>query len=262
MAREARVQRIGYHYVSNRSVELRNAFVVKEDYLKFLEIFSELSFSHDFTIESYTLLSHAYHLLIKTTKENLSAIMKLLNKKYATYFNSKYGRNGALWEGRFKSSYMKDEGYLFYFIRYVEHLPKMTGIVSHLEDYSYSSYRQLVGLDKRMKSLESSVVFQRFNSLEEIKIFFMQEVNKEFIDNLIEILRKQEELRRESEEKKEKKSLDLNAYLFIKQNKEERLQGMVEAYKAGASQKEIANFLGLSQQAVSLKIQAKLRACV
>jgi len=262
MGREARVQRIGYHYVSNRSVELRNAFVVKEDYLKFLEIFSELSFSHDFTIESYALLSHAYHLLIKTTRENLSAIMKLLNKKYSTYFNSKYGRNGALWEGRFKSSYMQDEGYLFYFIRYVEHLPKMTGIVLQLEDYSYSSYRQLVGLDKCMKSLESSVVFQRFNSLEEIKIFFMQEVNKEFIDNLIEILRKQEELRKKDEEKKVTKVLELSDYLFIKQNEEERVQGMVEAYKAGISQAKIADFLGLSKQVVSLKIQEKLRAYV
>jgi len=262
MGRDVRVQRVGYHYISNRSIELRNAFVVKDDYLKFIELLSELSQSHGFSIESYTLLSHAYYLLIKTSSENLSAIMKLLNRRYSLYFNNKYGRNGALWEGRFKSTFMEDEGYLFYFIRHMEHLPKMTGIVLALEDYSYSTYRQFVGLDSRLRALESSVVFQRFNSIDEIKIFFMQEVNKEFIDNLVEILRKQEKQRKKEDAKKEKEVLELCDFLSIKQNDEERVEGMREAYRAGISQVKIADFLGLSQQAVSLKIQGKMKACV
>jgi len=262
MGRIARVQRKGYHFISNRTVELRQAFVVREDYLKFIEFVSELSKSHDFIIHAYTLLGHAYYLLIETKIENLSAFMKLLSRRYSFYFNNKYGRNGALWEGRFKSSFMKDEGYAFYFMRYSEYLPKMTGIVLHLEDYPYSSYRQFVGIEKRLEILESSLVFQRFNSVEEIKIFFMQEVNKEFIDNLIEILRKQEEQRRKEESKELKKVLELSDYLFIKQNEEERIEGMVEAYRAGITQAKIANFLGLTQQAVSLKIEVYLRESV
>lgn len=253
MARVKRLQSAGVHYLTNRSVELRNAFIVKEDYRAFIDSLCALSESHTFNIYSYVLLPHAYHLLIETKKENLSAIMKLLGSSYGQYFNLKYGRNGALWEGRYKSSFMQDKSYAFYFLTYMENLPKMMGITSELRSYSYSTYRQFVGLDERLDCVKDSIVFKRFNSIEEIKIFFIEIRNKEFIDNIIEILRVKGLENKVS--RKVSNKIDLEAYFSLEQSKDEIVKSMIEVYSMGVSQAKIGEFLGMSQQAVSFKIK-------
>lgn len=253
MARRKRIQNVGVHYISNRSVELRNAFVVKEDYQAFIDYLCILSDSYEFSIYSYVLLPHAYHLLIETKKENLSAIMKLLGSHYGQYFNLKYGRNGALWEGRYRSSFMEDKSYAFYFLAYMENLPKTTGITSELRSYSYSTYRQFVGLDARLDCVKDSIVFKRFNTIEEIKAFFKEIRNKEFIENIVEILRKQG--LEEKISKKVIKKIDLEAYFFLEQSKSEVVENMIKVYNMGVSQAKIGDFLGMSQQAVYFKIK-------
>lgn len=253
MARAKRIQSAGVHYISNRSVELRNAFVLEEDYQAFTNILCDLSEFYEFNIYSYVMLPHAYHLLIETKKENLSQIMKLLSSEYSHYFNKRYGRNGALWEGRYKSSFMEDKSYAFYFLSYMENLPKMTGITSELRSYTYSTYRQFVGLDSRLDCVKESIVFKRFNTIEEIKTFFEKVRDKEFIDNIVEILRVQGLEKRVS--KKVSINIDLNAYFFLGQSKEEMATNMTKVYGMGISQAKIGDFLGISQQAVYLKIK-------
>jgi REP element-mobilizing transposase RayT len=253
MARQKRVQHKGIHYISNRSVELRSAFIVQEDYRVFIELLCELSKTHEFTIHSYTLLPHSYHLLIETKKENLSALMRLLNSKYTQYFNLKYGRNGALWEGRYKSSFMQDKSYIFYFIAYMENLPKMIGITSELRNYTYSSYRQFVGLDECLSCIKDSIIFKKFNSIEEIKNFFKKMRNKEFIDNIIEILRKKNLEKNVS--KKFTKEKNIEEFFLLNQNRDRENANISKAYKSGFSQRKIGDFLGMSQQAIYLRIK-------
>lgn len=253
MGRVKRIQNIGMHYISNRTVELRNSFIVKEDYQAFIEYLCSLSSLYEFTIHSYVLLPHSYHLLLETKKENISVIMKLLGSQYGQYFNLKYGRNGALWEGRYKSSFMQDKNYVFYFLAYMENLPKITGITSELRSYNYTTYRQFIGLDECLDCVKSSIVFQRFNTIEEIKFFFTEIRNKEFIDNIIEILRKKN--LKQSKDKSPPKELKLERYFFLNQSKEETNENIIRALKDGASQTQIGDFLKISQQAVSLRIK-------
>jgi REP element-mobilizing transposase RayT len=253
MARVKRIESIGVHYISNRTVELRNAFIVSEDYRRFIDFLCALSLSHKFDIHSYVLLPHAYYLLIETKKENLSVAMKYLNGEYSRYFNQKYGRNGSLWDGRYKSSFMQDKSYAFYFLSYMENLPKMAGITSELRSYSYSTYRQFVGLDERLKCVKNSIVFKRFNTIEEIKAFFVEMRNKEFIENIIEILRLKSLEKKVS--KKIEKEIDLETYFFLGQSDEEIAKSMIRVQKMGISQAKIGNFLGVTQQAVYYKIK-------
>lgn len=251
MARAKRVQRAGVHYISNFSVELRKAFVTRDDYLTFIEALCGLSKSHCFSIYSYVLLPQAYYLLIETKQENLSQIMKLLNGTYSNYFNKKYGRSGALWGGRYKSSFMENRSYAFYFLSYMENLPKMVGITSELRSYLYSTYRQFVGLDECLDCVKESIVFKHFNTIEEIKSFFREIRDKEFIDNIIEILR----VKGLAEEVSKKETIDLNSYFVIGQSREEITKNIVKVYSMGVSQSKIGEFLGMSQQAIHLKIK-------
>jgi len=253
MARDKRVQKKGMHYISNRSVELRNIFIVEEDYQIFLEYLCKMSKLHKFTIHSYVLLVHSVYLLLETKKDNLSHIMKLLNSQYTNYFNLKYNRNGPLWEGRYKSSFIENHSYVYYFISFMENLPKSTGISVDLRSYHYSSYRQFIGLDKCLKCMQNSIIFKRFNTFEEIKIFLEKTYTKEFITNIVKILRyryKTKDFR-----KKELAINYLDKYFSFNQTYEDELKSIFKAYINGFSQKKIGDFLGISQQAVAKRIK-------
>lgn len=251
MARAKRIQSVGYHYIMNQSVELRHIFIVSKDYLKFMSLCQELSRTHDFNIHAYSLVPNAYYLLLETKKENLSAIMKILNSRYSLYFNQEYERSGHLWKGRYKSTFIQNVNYTYYFIRYMEHVPNMMGITLDLKSYSYSSYRQLVGLDACMEALKSSILFKRFNSLEEIKLFLSEGITKDEIENIIKILSRKDF----TIENTKKKEDDLSIYFGEEQSKQEELKSIVKAYENGFSQKKIADYLGLSQQAIYLRLK-------
>jgi len=129
----------------------------------------------------------------------------------------------------------------------------MTGITSELRNYSYATYRQFVGLDECSDCVKNSIVFQHFNTIEEIKKFFTKTRDKEFIDNVIEILRKKN--LKQSKDESLPKELKLERYFLLNQSKEEVNENIIKALKDGASQTQIGDFLKISQQAVSLRIK-------
>ena len=250
MSRKRRIQNAGYHYVSNRGVEFRDVFIVNEDYNKFLSLISSLSNFYHFTIHSYSLQPHSYHLIIETSTDNISYIMRLLNVQYTKYFNKKYYRSGHLWEGRFKSCYISNKDYIFYFIRYIEQISILTGRSSKLEFCSYSSYRQFIGLDKWFPFLEQSIIFQKFNSIQEIKSFFLISTNKEEINKIIYLLQQK------IIDKKQNNNIDsLDKYFNSNQTTKEKNKNILKAYQDGFSQHKIAKTLGVSQQAICKKIK-------
>ena len=59
-----------------------------------------------------------------------------------------YQRTGTLWEGRFKSCLVQEEGYLLQLYRYIELNPVRAGIVGQPSDYVWSSY-SINALDKK-----------------------------------------------------------------------------------------------------------------
>ncbi len=53
-----------------------------------------------------------------------------------------YARSGTLWEGRFRSSIIQQDEYLFSCHRYIEMNPVRAGIVKHPGEYRWSSYQR------------------------------------------------------------------------------------------------------------------------
>jgi len=66
---------------------------------------------HDFYLLVCVLMSNHYHLLIKTTKPNLSRIMHYINGSYTTCCNVKRGKTGHLFQGRYKSLVIDADSY-------------------------------------------------------------------------------------------------------------------------------------------------------
>ena len=64
-----------------------------------------------------------------------------LGRQYVRYFNFNYKRTGTLWEGRYKSCLVQDEGYLLQLYRYIELNPVRVNMVKDPSEYIWSSYQ-------------------------------------------------------------------------------------------------------------------------
>ena len=133
MARQLRVNEIGFYHIINRGVERRNIFVDEDDHDKFIKIIDESALIYRFIMHSFCLMDNHYHFLIEITDKNLSLIMRQINSKYSIYFNNKYKRVGHLWQGRFKSWFVYNDTYLYSLIKYIELNPVKAGMTQKVE---------------------------------------------------------------------------------------------------------------------------------
>lgn len=88
MARQLRIEyEHGLYHVTARGNERRNIYVEDGDNERFLEYLANVINRFQWLCHGYCLMSNHYHLLVETPLANLSAGMKLLNGRYAQYFN-------------------------------------------------------------------------------------------------------------------------------------------------------------------------------
>jgi putative transposase len=84
------------------------------------------------------LMGTHYHLLVETPQPNLSAGMHQLNGLYATLFNQRHGRVGALFQGRFRAVLVETEQQLAATRDYVAANPVRAGLCVRPEDWPWS----------------------------------------------------------------------------------------------------------------------------
>jgi putative transposase len=65
--------------------------------------------------------------------------MRAVGQCYVHAFNTRHGRRGTLWQGRFKSSLVDSERYLLTVVRYIELNPVRAAMVDTPEEYRWSS---------------------------------------------------------------------------------------------------------------------------
>jgi hypothetical protein len=88
------------------------------------------------------------HILFKSGKAGISAVMRKLLTWYAQYFNRRHRRTGHLFENRYKSILCDEDNYLLALIRYIHLNPIRADIVTTIEQldrYPWSGHRTLIG---------------------------------------------------------------------------------------------------------------------
>jgi len=221
-----------------------------------LDIVCEVSEHYGFTIHSYVLMSNHYHLLLENSRENLSAGMRQINASYAQYYNKKYKRAGHLWQDRFKSWYIFDENYLFVLFKYLEFNPLEAKMSKKVGEYNYTLMYDILQ-NKVKPCMTNSFVLQWYDStnelLESLEIK-MTKLEKEKINQF-----QKEATTYKTNPKKIQQKLKLEDYFKKEMSKVDRNEAILEAWKDGFMQSEIAEFLELSDAGVS-KILRKLKA--
>jgi len=120
-------------------------------------------------ILAFCMMDNHYHLIVRQKLENgITEFMRKLGTGYTNYFNQKYERTGALFQGRFKSVCIKNDSHLIYLPIYVHLNPldfkfhewrekkikNYIDAIKFLDSYRWSSYLDYVG-QKNFPSLIS-----------------------------------------------------------------------------------------------------------
>lgn len=148
MARPLRIEypRALYHITSRGNAWI-DIFYDKKDREFFLELLEDLHTRFGFLIYAYCLMSNHYHLLIETPHANLVDGMRRLNGLYTQRFNKRHKRIGHLLQGRYKAFVIEKESYLLEVCRYIVLNPLQAGLVKHIGEWQWSSYRSTAGLE-------------------------------------------------------------------------------------------------------------------
>lgn len=149
MARPLRIQYPGaLYHVTSRGIFRQNIFKDDKDRLRFLDGLEEMCGRHGAFAHCYVLMSNHYHLMLETPQANLSRCMHDLNAGYASYIRAKWGKAGHVFQGRFKAIVVQKEAYLLELSRYIHLNPVKAGMAKRPEQYRWSSYGVLIGVEK------------------------------------------------------------------------------------------------------------------
>jgi putative transposase len=93
-------------------------------------------------VNAYVFMTNHIHLMLTPNEENsIQRMMQWAEHRYSAYFNKRYRRIGALFEGRYKASVIEDDNYFLTCHRYMDLNPVRAGMVEHPADYGWSSFR-------------------------------------------------------------------------------------------------------------------------
>ncbi len=163
MSRKKRIQVPGliYHVMSRGNGRMR-IFLDDVDCRKFLFVLGDVAEALGLECCDYCLMPTHYHLSLRPRQPNLSEAIRQLNSVYAMWWNDVHATVGHVFQGRFKSQVVQREGYLLALCRYIALNPVRAGLVTHPEQWQWSSYRATGGLCATPGFLSSDAVLTQF----------------------------------------------------------------------------------------------------
>ncbi|MFT5036522.1 MAG: putative transposase [Candidatus Azotimanducaceae bacterium] len=186
-----------YYHVYNRGNSKQIIYKDSQDYRRFTEllylsnsvdsirvrdhdkidIFDKEVKQKHVHIGAYCLIPNHFHILLTpTTEEGATKFMLKLSTAYVMYFNQRYERTGALFEGTYKSEYVDSDRYLKYLFSYIhlnpvklfQHDWKEVGIKNinktwqSLENYAYSSFQEYTDTPRPSEKILSVEAFPSY----------------------------------------------------------------------------------------------------
>lgn len=189
------------YHVYNRGVEKRPIFILKKDYLRFLELINyyqftdcPLKFSYFVRLpleerlntlkklqsESKKLVdifafcfmpNHIHFLLKQLADRSISKFMAKITNSFSHYFNTRHERTGYLFQGNFGAVRIETNEQLIHVSRYIHLNPVSSYLVEikDLENYEYSSYPEYLDIRSGFSNVEEVLSF--FKNGQEYKNF-------------------------------------------------------------------------------------------
>lgn len=140
MARSAREKsESNIYHVMLRGINKQQIFMDEEDNRHFLKVLEQCREISLFRLYAYCLMGNHVHILLQTAGEPLEQVMKRIGTRFVVWYNQKYSRTGHLFQDRYRSEPVQDNGYFLTVLRYILNNPVKAGICSSAESYPWSS---------------------------------------------------------------------------------------------------------------------------
>jgi REP element-mobilizing transposase RayT len=124
-------------HVTARGVARSLIFRDDVDYFYFTALLQRVVEAFGWTLHTYCLMPNHYHLIVQTTRLDLSTGMHRLNSRYARRFNERYDRSGHLFQNRFSAYVIEDEDYFDRALAYVRDNPVRAGLCERMEEWPW-----------------------------------------------------------------------------------------------------------------------------
>ncbi|OIN89428.1 hypothetical protein AUJ59_01585 [Candidatus Beckwithbacteria bacterium CG1_02_47_37] len=153
-----------YYHVYNRGVAKQNIFLDEQDYKVFLSYLKTYLSAPDKSEKSppskklknyfgrvkllaYCLMPNHFHFFAWQKEiDALTGFMRAVMIKYSMFFNKKYRRVGPVFQGKFKAVMITNEPQFVFLSKYIHRNPISLAAGTEPAAYSYSSYRNYLGL--------------------------------------------------------------------------------------------------------------------
>jgi len=154
-----------YHIMS-RSISELDLFRDDEDKKKYMRIVKRYKEKYKIRIYAYCLMDNHSHLIIDVNGADISKVMQGINLSYARYYNKKYRRHGHLFQDRFKSIIIRNNGYLMRLSAYIHNNPySLEEYKNCIEKYEYSSLGIYLGSRRdRLKIVDKDYLLGLFSN--------------------------------------------------------------------------------------------------
>jgi REP element-mobilizing transposase RayT len=140
----------------------------ERDQLAFLEIMGRVQKQTRVRVLAYCVLGNHYHVVLQNTTGRMSEFFKQLNGQYALCFRKRHGGRGYVFQDRYKSMLIQDDGYLKVAIAYVLGNPVKAGLAKAYDLYPGSSGGSYFSPSGDDRFIDSAFVEELFGSKREL----------------------------------------------------------------------------------------------
>lgn len=133
-------------------------------------------------IYTFSLMPNHFHLLVKQLKDNgIKILVSQIQNSYAKYYNTKYKRQGALFQEMFKAVRIETDEQFIHVARYI-HLNPLTSFIikeiEELEEYSLTSFIDYIG-KRQSPFLNKNKLLGSFSNVQQLKKFTLDQVDSQ-----------------------------------------------------------------------------------
>ena len=127
------------YHVTQRGTNGQRVFFQNSDREMYLRLLSRNLCGAGVRVLAYTLMTnHVHAVVVPERADSLAVLFRRVHGRYAQYVNTRRGRSGHLWQGRFYSCPLEG-AHISTALRYVEENPCRAAMVGRAEEYRWSS---------------------------------------------------------------------------------------------------------------------------
>jgi REP element-mobilizing transposase RayT len=152
----------GIYHVIQRGNNRQAIFFSDADRRAFLNRLQRCAEECACLVHGYCLMTNHLHLLIQTSRPNVSAFSQRLFGGHTLWANRHHHRVGHLFQGRFTSALVAEDPYMQQVSRYIHLNPVKARMVARPEDYPWSSMRAYLPTARGPKWLHTEATLEYF----------------------------------------------------------------------------------------------------